>query len=67
MAMDFFLFFVSSLGVIFASLLRQSCDIPLWWFLALVGLVASISAVLYAKMAWTEHGSDRPWGVLVFP
>eukprot|EP00439_Symbiodinium_sp_Y106_P080574 s842_g19.t1 len=63
MAMDFFLFFVSSLGVIFASLLRQSCDIPLWWFLALVGLVASISAVLYAKMAWTEHGSDRTWTI----
>ena len=27
--------------------------------LPLLGLVASISAVLYAKMAWTEHGSDR--------
>ena len=29
------------------------------FFGAQTGLVASVSAVLYAKMAWTEHGSDR--------
>ncbi|CAJ1334370.1 unnamed protein product [Effrenium voratum] len=69
MALDIFLFFVSSLGVIFASLLQQSCDIPLWWFLALVGLVAALSSVLYARMSWMEHASDRVWmkyGFLTF-
>lgn len=69
MFMDFFLFFVSSLGVIFASLLQQTCEIPLWYFLAFVGLVASVSAVLYARMSWMEHASDRIWmlyGFLTF-
>ncbi|CAK9020253.1 NAD-dependent protein deacetylase Sirt7 (Regulatory protein SIR2 homolog 7) (SIR2-like protein 7) [Durusdinium trenchii] len=69
MFLDFFLFFVSSLGVIFASLLQQTCEIPLWWFLAFVGVVASVSAVLYARMSWMEYGSDRIWmlyGFLTF-